>query len=823
MAATDTDPLDPTVARHRRLCEAFERLGELSASEREAELAGWRERDPGLWHELQAMWEASRSDRLQPRAPAPAPLPEGLGAERGWRVLREIGRGGMGRVLLAERADGRFTRQVAIKVLDGSLHDAEWRRRFLAEREILGRLEHPHIARLLDAGEAADGTPYLVMEFVDGVPLDAWVAREHPGLAARLRLFELVAGAVAHAHQALVAHRDLKPANVLVDAVGSPHLLDFGIARWLSEGQATVTGLRALTPRYAAPEQVEGLPTNAAVDLYQLGVLLYQLLTGAPPFAESSGAALLRAILHDDPPPPSRAARAAGQPHARQVDAELDAICLKALRKRPEERYRSVEALLEDLARWRGGEPVHAMRGGRLYHARKFARRHWGALAATTLVAALTAGFIWRLDAELSRTERARATAELERAAAERERSVAEKVTDLMIQVIGQADPSRAQGQELTLREALDQSVERLRAANDVGPEVRGRLLQSVGATYLSLSQNTQAVALLGESVQAFRAAGDRDGEESAQHAQAVALGNLGRHAEAQGLVETLLAQRAARGVGGDALQSELHSYLAILHRYQGRLPQALPEFRRAVEILRAIPAPETTDREQLAHALRVYGDALGDGGDDVAALAALDESWRLAQQLWPADHPDTIRGLRSLGRNAQRRGDHDAALRHFEDGWARAQRVFEAPDVVRTLLAHSLAQVRLHRGEHAVARELLQGALAEAEQLYPALHSNPATLRTELARALLLAGRDADARAPAQAALAARRELGAPDPLQAEAELMLAVIDCRARVADAAARVAPALQRVTADPRLAEWSRADLERVAALCPGAAK
>ena len=276
----------------------------------------------------------------------PVTLPDDLGDERGYRVLRELGRGGMGRVLLAERADGRFTRQVAIKVLDRSPYDADWRRRFVAEREILARLKHPHIVQLLDAGETVSGVPYLVMEFVSGEPLDRFLLAHRPGLEARLKLFEQVASAVGYAHQMLVAHRDIKPGNVLVDDGGYPHLLDFGIARLLSEPSATATAGQALTPRYAAPEQVAGQPSSAALDIYQLGLLLYELLAGEPPFADLDGPALLRAVLETDPPPPSRVACKLAPSDARRIDADLDAICLRALRKEPMQRYASVDALL---------------------------------------------------------------------------------------------------------------------------------------------------------------------------------------------------------------------------------------------------------------------------------------------------------------------------------------------------------------------------------------------------------------------------------------------------------------------------------------------
>lgn len=794
MAAEDAQTLDPE--RHRRLCAAFDALYELAPAARAEALAALRDSAPELIEELQAMLAASARPELQGTPSAPE-LPADLAEARGYRVLREIGRGGMGRVLLAERADGRFQRQVAIKVIDRSPDDPDWRRRFLAERDILARLLHPNIVRLLDAGESASGVPYLVMEYVDGEPLDRYLRAQQPGLAQRLALFQQIAAAVAYAHQMLVAHRDIKPANVLVDRSGMPHLLDFGIARLLSEQAATATGTRALTPRYAAPEQVAGTPGTTALDVYQLGVLLYELLCGEPPFAQLEGPALLRAVLEQDPPSPERLARMRGRADARRIDSDLAAICLRALRKEPAQRYASVDALLADLERWQRGEPVRASAGGWTYRSRKFLRRHWRAVSVGVFLLVLTAGFVWRLNQELAHSER--------------EREVAVQATELITDVFGQADPSRAQGEELTLREALDQSVERLRAT-DLPDSVRARVLESVGATYLELSRQNQAIPLLGEAADAYRRAGDADSRLRALHAQAIAMQDLGKYAEAQAAIEAVLAMRTAQGLRGDAFEAELHGSLGNLHQYQRRRPQALAEFDQALAILRAMPAP---DQAQLAHTLRNLGDIRTAQGDIEGGRAALVEARDLVEQLYGPDHPDSIRLLRALGRNAQRRGALDEALALFQEGWTRAQRVFPAPHVVRTLLAHPLALARLHQGDLQGAEALMRQALGEAEALFPPQHPSRATINADLALILVTEGQYAAARPLAQAALAARQAIADEDAAIAQPALILAVIDC---VAEPAALTA-LLARIRTDPMLSPALLEDYSALTRHCP----
>ncbi len=348
---------------------------------------------------------------LRQECPAEAMTGRQVGA---WRLLRELGRGGMGVVWEAERADGEYQQRVAVKLLPGGLMSRSGIARFREERRILALLEHPGIARLLDGGADSDGTPYLVMEYVEGQPLDAWCEGCHPPLRERLELFLQVCAAVAYAHRHLVIHRDLKPGNVLVTPDGTPKLLDFGIAKLLAPEDASGVGPtqpseRILTPGFASPEQVRGERASTASDVYSLGVLLYLMLSGRRPYAEDSSNPLvaLRAVLEQDPPAPSAVAGDAGRP----LRGELDAIVLHALRKNPEERYPSVRALAEDVRAWLEGRPVQAHPESRWRRGIKFVRRNrvpsLAAAAALFSLLAGTAVSLWQ--AYSARWERNRA------------------------------------------------------------------------------------------------------------------------------------------------------------------------------------------------------------------------------------------------------------------------------------------------------------------------------------------------------------------------------------------------------------------------------
>jgi serine/threonine-protein kinase len=372
----------------------------------------------------------------QQDATGTAPVEEQPGTQIGpYKLLREIGRGGMGTVWLAERVDGVIQRQVALK-----LPRAEWTDRGLAERMAreriaLAALNHPNIAQLYDAGWAADGRPYLALEYIEGEPIDAWCRTRQLATAERVRLFSDAVRAVSFAHAKLVIHRDVKPSNLLVTAEGRVKLLDFGIAKLLSEEEATadesaLTRLsgRALTLSYAAPEQVLGQPISTAADTYSLGVMLYELLSGSRPYRpeRDSRGALEEAIVNADPPAPSSVA--ADKAAARALRGDLDTIILKAMRKRPEQRYETAAAFADDLERWLERRPVRAQRGSKGYRLRRFLARHrlrviGGAIAGA---AALTVGGILLWQRQLAGEEAARA----------------ETVKSFVLAVIAQADPA---------------------------------------------------------------------------------------------------------------------------------------------------------------------------------------------------------------------------------------------------------------------------------------------------------------------------------------------------------------------------------------------
>ncbi len=365
--------------------------------------------DPALQREVESFL-ARETDGLETIAdgagtvlrslPGAANLGQRLGA---YELVREVGRGGMGAVYLARRADGRFEQQVAVKLLKRGTDTEEVLRRFHAERRILARLEHPNIARLLDGGETGDGLPFFVMEYVPGVPLTAYAQERALSVEARLALFGKVCAAVQFAHQNLVVHRDLKPGNILVTASGEPKLLDFGLARLLAVDQGDASGLeitvaesRRLTPAYASPEQVRALPLTTASDVYSLGALLYELLTNQPPHRFSSlhppPVELLRVIGEQEPLRPSLAAAPAARPRLR---GDLDNIIGLAMRKDPARRYQSVGDFAADLRRHLESRPVRARRDTVRYRTAKFVRRNKTGVAIGGLVfLALTAAFI---------------------------------------------------------------------------------------------------------------------------------------------------------------------------------------------------------------------------------------------------------------------------------------------------------------------------------------------------------------------------------------------------------------------------------------------
>ena len=442
-----------------------------------------------------------------------------------YKIEKEIGFGGMGAVYLATRADGKFEQKAAIKLLKREFNVEKIRQSFRREKEILARLAHPNIARLLDAGTTADGIPYLVMEYVEGVPIDKFCQQNNVPLKARLKLFNRVCEAVSFAHRNLIVHRDLKPSNILVNDAGEPKLLDFGISKLLdaenTEDKHT-TLLGAMTPEYASPEQIKGEPVTTASDIYSLGVVLFKILTGSYPynFKNKTNGNLLKEITDSEPFRPSDAADAAHNksipksqiPNPKSLAGDLDNIILKALSKEPERRYQTVERFSDDLWRHIDGLPVLARSATFSYQARKFYGRHKisvlaGAFVFVSLLTGLTVA-LWqasvaRGQARIATDARQHAELETMRAVSEEdktraEKEKAEKISRFMLKVLSYANPHwYAEGAkfngETKVIEVMDELSDKIDVEFANQPDVQSELHHKFAEVYNSHSRNGRA------------------------------------------------------------------------------------------------------------------------------------------------------------------------------------------------------------------------------------------------------------------------------------------------------------------------------------------
>ncbi|MEO1366435.1 MAG: serine/threonine-protein kinase, partial [Acidobacteriota bacterium] len=543
--------MSPDQLRH--IADVLESVVSRQAAGRSSYLADLARSDPGLARLVAAQLEDLEATVHSPRpstsggAPPPAAgdgdLPTWIG---GYRVLERLGTGGMGAVYLAERRDEDFERRVAIKVMRAGFDLPEARRRFVSERQILADFDHPRIARLYDGGTTADGRPYLVMEHVDGRPIDRYCDEEGLGVRDRVRLMLEVCSAVRYAHSRLVVHRDLKPSNILVTRDGGVKLLDFGIAKLLDPASfaltvhATRDGRAPMTPHYASPEQVRGESITTAADVYSLGVVLYRLLAGRLPFRFESQRplAILDTLERRDPTRPSAAVAAAldgrggatgagvtrpdvarpddpaapdpaevpgaagiaecmgieGRDLVRQLRGDLDNVVLTALHRDPGRRYATVEQLGDDLERHLEGRPVRARQDSFFYRVGKFVGRHrWPtALIAVVVLSLLgVAGFAAR-QASVVAHERnlalhAKERAERSRAEAERARLAEAEVVDFMVELYRGVDADLRGEVPLTPRDLLDRGVARVEAELGARPQVQLRLVLVLARSYWSL------------------------------------------------------------------------------------------------------------------------------------------------------------------------------------------------------------------------------------------------------------------------------------------------------------------------------------------------
>lgn len=662
--------------RWNTLQHIFHTASELPADEQERYVQEQCGQDAGLAREVMALLG---SDRTGPQRLVDAALggladgdepsdPEQIGP---YRILRRIGSGGMGLVYLAERADGAFDKQVALKLVKLGMDTEEVLSRFQVERAIMARLDHENIAALLDGGVTDDGRPFFVMEYVDGSPIDAYCDAHSLGIRDRLRLFRRVCGAVHYAHQSLVIHRDLKPSNVLVTEDGQVKLLDFGIAKLLDESGSvyrTRTGRSMLTPAYAAPEQIRGDNVTTAADVYALGVLLYQLLAGRRPFtAHRSDAELRDLVLRGDPPAPSTVisrmtgahesteelaaivtTRGTGPARLRKsLQGDLDNICLKALQTRPGARYASADQVADDVERHLRGLPVVAGSQSVGYRFAKFVRRNRAAVATAAGVVALLAAVITFYTQRLAH----------ERDAAVLEQRKTAEVVDFVIELFRVADPSTSRGETISARQLLDDGVARIERELQTAPAVKAKLLTVLGEVYYMLGLGSQAEPLIRDALQLHRNLDEPQALDLATGQ--IILGFIhqdrGEYDAADALYRDAAAARRALLPPAHQDVVEAISVRAFLEESVARYSEAEALYRRALTLARQRTAG---DDELTAQAMTKLAGVLRILDRNEEAERLLRDALGMQQRIYQGIHPElatTQRHLAGLLRNTRR------------------------------------------------------------------------------------------------------------------------------------------------------------------------
>ncbi|HUQ80950.1 MAG TPA: serine/threonine-protein kinase [Gemmatimonadaceae bacterium] len=773
---------DSPQERFRRVDEIFEAALDLGPDERAAHVARACGDDVALRTEVLALLDAY--DRSAGFLDAPAvemvaelmddapngalTAPERVGP---FRIVRELGHGGMGTVYLAEREGEEFQQRVALKLVRHAGRSEAIVNRFVEERRILALLEHPGIARFIDGGVTANGMPWFAMELVEGAPIDVWCDARRLGIDARLDLFANVCDAVQYAHEHLVIHRDLKPSNILVSGDGQLKLLDFGIAKLLdplraeSEAPETRTALLALTPEYAAPEQVRGTPVSTATDTYALGVLLHLLLTGARPYdvrgltpaemertvcelvpARASAALIARGADAD-----TRALARGETPErlARRLRGDLDVIIAKALHKDPARRYSSAASLREDLRRFRTGRPVLARPDSAAYRLRKFVRRNRVGVIAAGAALTLLVGAAAR-----ERTLRERAEAEARKARA---------VQEYVVSVFDVADPfawPEQSGADVTARTLLDRGARRIDSALVAQPDVQAELRGVLGRVYVKLGLVREAVPHLERSLRQRRAV------YGARHvAVAEAMDQLGDALRAQSkmddadpLLRGALAMRRELLGDRNASTAESLDHLATLLQDRTRYGEAEPLFREALDVRRSLLG---ADDPAVASSLTNLGLLLFLEGKYDQAEPLQREALAIQQRRLGETHPLTAQTLNNLAQVQQFRGQiADAEVLYRRALAAKRKSLGDAHPSV-TLNMNNLAFLLLtEKNEVQEAEGLAREALRLDRQIFGPGHAYVASSLTSLGNVLSAKGELGEAERSHREALGIRRVL---------------------------------------------------------------
>lgn len=721
-----------TPERYQQVKEILTAAFEREAGERLQFLAEACQGDESLRQEVESLLAYGDSGSFLDRPIFRLLSEEGRGFREGdvldrYRLIRRLGYGGMGTVYLAVRADDEFEREVAVKLLRWQI-DEDLVRRFRVERQILARLDHPNIARLYDGG-TVDGRPYFVMEYVRGEPIDRYCDRRKLSIRERLDIFRSVCSAVHFAHQNLVIHRDLKPSNILVTSEGVPKLLDFGIAKALEEDSAvltgsTVTGLRPMTPDYASPEQIRGGAVATTSDIYSLGVILYELLTGRRPHLLKSRLPeeIVNVVLGEEPERPSVVVTREVEVHEgdgtpmtlmpetvcrlrgvepgklrRQLAGDVDNIVLMAVRKEPERRYSSAAQLSEDIRRHLEGLAVLAGKDTFGYLAAKFIRRNKLTVATASLFLLLVSGSLAGLILQRQRTLR--------------ERDRAELVAEFLVETFKVSDPTQSKGGTVTAREILDhgaRSIERQLAGQ---PEIQAAMMNTLGEVYTALGLYERAEELLSKSLEIRQHRLVRENVDVADSLNDLATVYLsqGKYEKAEPLYLDSLA--LLHNLSGDedlVLADPLNNYGALLLQ-KGEYATAESFLRQALEIRQANlgrdNAKVAESLSNLASLLKIKG-AYGD------AKPLYEEALRIRRKLYGEEHLLVAMTLHNLGWLLAAAGNSHGAEPLYREALRLKRKTLgnDHPSVATTL--HNFANVLIEVGDLNGAEQALHEAL---------------------------------------------------------------------------------------------------------------
>lgn len=707
--------------------------------------------------------------------------PEAGGQLGSYRLLAPLGRGGMGEVWAANRADGQFEQEVAIKFLQVGFSSDGLRERFRLERQILARLNHPAIAQLLDGGDTPDGSPYLVMERIRGRPLTEVFGAGLVSIEEQIRKAIEIAEVVEAAHAQLVVHRDLKPSNLLVDSRGRIRLLDFGVAKLLAETQllqgaaAPPTHQVFLTPGYAAPEQLLGEPVTTAVDVYGLGVVLYELLTGKLPLESPDGSLLghLVAVQKGAIPRPSEAVlgnaalgAAERRSRSQRLRGDLDRILLKALARDPQRRYRSIAEFAQDLERFLEGLPVKARPDSFAYRARRFFGRHKFESIAAILVLLSLLGGLLLVEMEARRTAR--------------QARLAERIQEFLIRLFEGASPEQARGKDLSAKELLARATQGLETELEEEPVVRSSLLSALARIERALGNPGTAERLAREALelQLRTSAADPKAIAVARMALGEALSSLGRLEEARAELEAARAAFARSGARTRPERDRAQLALAQVYIHLGRQEEAVALTEEVVRRMRSEQGPEGLE---FARVLRLHGVALAALDRYAEAIAVFEEAIAILSGISGSDHPLLLMTQMNRANLIGYLGRYDEAAEEIQRLLDRGRKILgeHHPEIGQLWL--ELGFVEINRRRLAAARTALEAALRVFE---PIDHYDVGTCFRYLGMVALSEGDFKSARTWFERAVARFREkLGPNDQLlftalgnlgQAELELGL-------------------------------------------------